>query len=154
MIRLTNPALALDGQFFWLSKNQIPGPGSVLGMSLQTAPTREMLLVQQNEDFQKMMQLMRAIDEQEAREAAKKSSPRSSSPPSQQSGSPKSDDTQKLNDFKKDKSEKERHRRSHLNELYSELGSLLGISGKNKAQVLEDARDFLEKHGLKKTKPS
>ena len=106
------------------------------------------------------MHLVRAIDEQEARDAAKKATivtmpQRAQSPyntSSSLSTSPRSDDPNKgSSDFKKDKSEKERNRRSHLNELFSELGALLGVRGKNKAQVLEDAKNFLE---TGKTKPS
>ena len=103
----------------------------------------------------KMMHLVRAIDEQEAREAAlKRTGPGDSqSNPSNSSTSPKSDDAQRLVDCRKDKSEKERNRRSHLKELYDELGALLGVTGRNKAQVLEDARNFLmQKNNSSKNK--
>jgi hypothetical protein len=104
--------------------------------------------------LEKMMHLVRAIDEQEARDAAKKKiePQRAQSPQTEStlSSSPRSDDASKLpNDFKRDKSEKERNRRSHLNELFTELGTLLGVRGKNKAQVLEDAKIFIEKHNSK-----
>ena len=47
-------------------------------------------------------------------------------------------------DSRKDKSEKEKDRRNHLNGLFNELGGLLGASGQNKSQILANAREFLK----------
>lgn len=55
-------------------------------------------------------------------------------------------DEQMLRDLRKDKSEKEKDRRHHLNVLFNELGNLLGVAGQNKTQILANAREFLRQH--------
>jgi len=51
-----------------------------------------------------------------------------------------------LRDQRKDKSEKEKGRRHHLNVLYNELANLMGIAGQNKTQILVSAREFLRQN--------
>jgi len=46
---------------------------------------------------------------------------------------------------RKEKNEKEKDRRDHLNGLFCELGDLLGIPGHNKADILANAKRYLEK---------
>ena len=51
---------------------------------------------------------------------------------------------EEIRDSRKDKSEKEKDRRNHLNGLFNELGGLLGVAGQNKSQILANAREFLK----------